>query len=58
MTATVLETLPNAMFKVAVDEKHTRSGTYRGKCGKILSVFCLATKCSSSFRHMTSNADE
>jgi hypothetical protein len=32
VTATVLETLPNAMFKVAVDENKARSaGTYLGQ---------------------------
>ena len=53
VTATVLETLPNAMFKVAVEEnQHEVLAHVSGKMRKILYASCRATRSLSSFRHM------
>jgi translation initiation factor IF-1 len=41
--ATVVEPLPNAMFKVELENKHQVLAHVSGKMRKTLSAFCLAT---------------
>jgi len=51
VTATVLETLPNAMFKVSIDgNEHEVLAHILARCERILSVFCPATRFLWNFR--------
>jgi translation initiation factor IF-1 len=48
----VIEPLPNAMFKVELDNGHQVLAHISGKCGCILSRFCREIKLPLSFRRM------
>jgi len=48
--AVVLEPLPNAMFKVELENKHQVLAHVSGKMRKNLSASCLATKSRLSSR--------
>ena len=51
--ATVIEPLPNAMFKVELENKHQVLAHVSGKIRKISSVSCRATKSQSNFLRTT-----
>ena len=48
----VLETLPNAMFKVELENKHQVLAHISGKCACILLKYCLEIKSQLNFLHM------
>jgi len=57
--AKVLETLPNAMFRVELEEsQHQVLAHISGKCESTSFAFCLAIGCWWSFRPTTSTAGE
>jgi len=59
VTATVLETLPNAMFKVAVDgNEHEVLAHISGKMKRISFAFCRATRFWWNFLHTILAAEE
>ena len=48
--ATVIEPLPNAMFRVELENKHQVLAHVSGRCARILSAFWRETKSPSSSR--------
>jgi hypothetical protein len=48
--ATVIEPLPNAMFRVELENKHQVLAHISGRCARTSSVFCRETAWRWSFR--------
>ena len=51
--AVVIEPLPNAMFKVELENKHQVWRMFPARCARTSSAFCRATKSRWSFRPTT-----
>jgi len=47
--AVVVEPLPNAMFKVELENKHRYWRTFPARCGRTLYGFCREIKSRSNF---------
>ena len=48
MEGTVVDTLPNTMFRVELENGHVVPRISPARCARITSVFLPATKCASS----------